>query len=83
MGHRVRLLILHHLHLRETWVVFFILGFIMMNFPFIHIFYTPRRIFGMPFLFLYLMLGWMISIFVIWLFVKAIDLPDEENGERP
>jgi len=29
------------------------------------------------------MLEWLISIFVIWLFVKAIDLPDEENGERP
>jgi len=83
MGHSVRLLILRHLHLRETWVVFFILGFIMMNFPFIHIFYSPRRFFGIPLLFLYLMLGWMISIFVIWLFVKAIDLPDEENGERP
>jgi len=83
MGHSVRHLILRHLHLRETWVVFFILGLIMMNFPFIHFFYTPRRILGMPLLFLYLMLGWMISIFVIWLFVKAIDLPDEENGERP
>ena len=82
MGNKVRSMLLRHLHLRETWVVFFILGLIMLNFPFIHIFYTPRRVLGIPLLFLYLILGWMISIFVIWLFVKAIDLPDEENGER-
>jgi hypothetical protein len=81
MGHRLRLLILRHLHLRETWVVFFILGLIMMNFPFIQIFNMPLRLFGMPFLYLYLILGWMISICVIYLFVKAIDLPDDDKDE--
>jgi hypothetical protein len=54
----------------------------MMNYPFIHIFDTPRLIFGMPALFLYLFIGWMISICVIYLFVKAIGLADEDKGER-
>jgi hypothetical protein len=81
MGHRLRLQILRHLHLRETWVVFFILGLIMMNFPFIQIFNMPLRLFGMPLLYLYLILGWMISICVIYLFVKAIDLPDDDKDE--
>lgn len=81
MGHRLRLLILRHLHLRETWVVFFILGLIMMNFPFIQIFNMPLRLFDMPLLYLYLILGWMISICVIYLFVKAIDLPDDDKDE--
>ena len=81
MGPRLRILILRHLHLKETWVVFFILGIIMMNFPFIQIFNMPLRLFGMPLLYLYLILGWMISICVIYLFVKAIDLPDDENDK--
>lgn len=82
MGNKLILGILRQLHLRETWVVFFIMGIIMMNFPFIHIFYTPRRLFGIPLLYLYLILGWMISICVIYLFVKAIDLPGGDEDER-
>lgn len=82
MVHKFILLILSHLHLKETWVVFFMLGLIMLNFPFIHIFDTQRQFFGIPLLFLYLILGWMISICVIYLFVKAIDLPDDDKGER-
>jgi hypothetical protein len=74
--------VLQHLNLKETWVIFFILGIIMMNYPFIHIFDTPIRIFGMPALFLYLFVGWLISIGVIFLFVKAISLNDEDNGEE-
>jgi hypothetical protein len=57
-----------------------VLGFIMLNFPFIHIFYTPRLMFGIPVLFLYLMLGWLISILVIYLFVKAVSVPGDDNG---
>jgi hypothetical protein len=74
--------ILKHLHLKETWVIFFILGIIMMNYPFIHIFYKSRQIFGLPALFLYLYAGWYVSICVIYLFVKAIDFPHADNGEK-
>lgn len=55
----------------------------MMNYPFIHIFCDPLlHIFNLPGLFFYLYAGWVISIFVIFLFVKAIDVPDEDKGER-
>ena len=54
----------------------------MMNYPFIHIFYKPRSVFDMPALFLYFYAGWAISICVIYLFAKAIDLPDEDKGEE-
>ncbi|HEY6872408.1 MAG TPA: hypothetical protein VI298_06755 [Geobacteraceae bacterium] len=76
--------LLRHFHIREVWVIFFILGIIMMNYPFIHIFHKPRiLVFGMPVLFLYLYLGWLVSIIVIYLFVKATDLAGEKNkGER-
>jgi hypothetical protein len=73
--------VLSYLNLRETWVIFFVLGSIMLNFPFIHVFSTPLRIFGIPILFLYLFVGWAISICVIYLFVKAIDHADKDKGE--
>jgi len=82
MGHRIITRVLSYLNLKETWVIFFILGIIMLNFPFIHIFYTPHRIFGIPVLFLYLFIGWMITICVIYLFVKAIDHADKNKGEQ-
>lgn len=72
-----------HFHIREVWVIFFILGIIMMNFPFIHVFHKPRiLVLGMPVLFLYLYVGWFASIVVIHLFVKAIELPGEKNKEE-
>jgi hypothetical protein len=82
MKHKFPTRVLRHLNLKETWVIFFILGIIMMNYPFVHIFDTPSRIFGMPVLFIYLFVGWLISIGVIYLFVKAISLNDEDNGEE-
>ena len=72
------------LHVKESWVIFFVLGIIMMNYPFIHIFYKPDTlVFGMPVLYLYLYLGWLVSIIIIYLFVKAINLQEDENtGEH-
>ena len=75
MEHKFLTRVLQNLNLKETWVIFFILGIIMMNYPFIHIF-------DMPALFVYLFVGWLISIGVIYLFVKAISLNDEDNGEE-
>jgi hypothetical protein len=69
---RIRHRILHRLQLRESWVIFFILGIIMMNFPFLHIFNKSEMLFGFPLLFLYFTIGWAISIFVIYLFTLAI-----------
>ena len=82
--HELILKFLKRLHIKEAWVIFFTLGIIMMNFPFIHIFHKPHiLLFGSPVLFLYLYVGWFISIVVIYLFVKAIDLRGSNNkGEH-
>lgn len=61
-----------HLRLMESWVIFFLLGLIMMNYPFIHIFNKNVEVLGFPLLFLYLMGGWAVSICVIYLFTKAM-----------
>lgn len=84
MRDELKLKLLRRFHLREVWVIFFVLGIIMMNYPFIHVFHKPRiLIFGMPVLFIYLYLGWLVSIIIIYLFAKAIGLREENNkGEH-
>lgn len=72
MLNRIRNRILKRLQLRESWVIFFIMGIIMMNFPFLHIFNKSDTLFGFPLMFLYFTVGWAVSIFVIYLFTLAI-----------
>ena len=78
---RLRLKLLRRLQLRESWVIFFILGIIMMNFPFLNIFNKPDTIFGIPLLVLYLFIGWAVSILVIYLFTLAIGNSVEKTSE--
>ncbi|MEA3333756.1 MAG: hypothetical protein U9Q58_09180 [Pseudomonadota bacterium] len=56
------------LYKREWWVIFFILGFFFINYPIIHIFNKDFMIFGYPVFYLYLTLGWLASITVIFIF---------------
>jgi len=62
------------IRLKESWVLCFLLGLVMLNFPFIEIFNKPTTIFGIPTLVLYLMVGWPASILVIFLFTRQIDI---------
>lgn len=73
--------IISRLQLRESWIIFFILGIIMMNFPFLHIFNKPLLLLGVPLLFLYLTIGWIISIIVIYLFMIASTNKDSNSVE--
>jgi hypothetical protein len=77
---RVKSVLLQRLRLKESWVIFFILGIIMMNYPFISIFNKPISLFGFPLLYLYLMIGWFISIIVIVLFTMSIDHRDDDEN---
>ncbi|MBW4054750.1 MAG: hypothetical protein HIU83_05015 [Proteobacteria bacterium] len=74
--------ILNRLQLPESWIIFFILGIIMMTFPFLQIFNKPIILFGVPLLFLYLMVGWMISIIIIYLFMLASRHADKSTDEK-
>jgi hypothetical protein len=70
------------LNLNESWIIFFVLGIIMMNYPFINIFNRSAQLFGIPVFYLYMYTGWLVSILVIYLFVKAIDHEDTEKGDH-
>lgn len=72
------------LHLREAWVIFFILGLVMLNFPFLHIFNKDVQVFGIPLIILYLLVGWPLSIVVVAFFSLLLgDQNGEENGSPP
>jgi hypothetical protein len=79
---KIRTVLLGHLRLKESWVIFFILGIIMMNYPFIGIVNKAVMILGIPLLYLYLIVGWIVSICVVYLFTKALALPDQRVDER-
>ncbi len=77
--------IMHRLQLQESWIIFFIMGIIMMTFPFLHIFNKPVTLFGFPLMFVYLTVGWAFSIFVIYLFMRALTSHNQptDNKKRP
>ena len=54
--------------LREAWLIFFFLGIVMLNYPFLHIFNKNILVFGIPLILIYLLLGWPLSIAVIYIF---------------
>ena len=74
--------LLHRLQLPESWGIFFIMGIIMMNFPFLHIFNKAGTILGFPLMFLYLFVGWAVSILVIYIFTIAVDHSDDRHREN-
>jgi hypothetical protein len=70
----------HESPLREAWVLCLILGLVMLNFPFIHIFNSSVLLLGIPSLVFYLFSGWLVSILVIYLFTRQ---NDSDNGSEP
>jgi hypothetical protein len=54
---------------------------VMLNYPFIHIFSKPLTILGIPLLYIYLQLGWFISIMIVILFRHAIDTPNNTHNK--
>ena len=56
------------LPLKDAWVIWFVLGVVMLNYPFLHIFNKNVLVFGIPLTILYFFVGWPVSIFVIYLF---------------
>ena len=77
------------IRIKEGWGAFCLLGIIMLNYPFMHIFNKPNElVFGVPLMVLYLLVGWPISIFVIYLFSlylvdpDAVDQTAEETDEE-
>lgn len=82
MPAKLRNKLLHRLQLPESWVIFFIMGVIMMNFPFLQIFNKADTIMGLPLMYLYLVIGWAVSIFIIYIFTHAVAPSDDKRREN-
>ena len=67
---------------REAWILCLVLGVIMINFPFIHIFNSDHLILGIPVLVVYFFVGWPASILIIWFFVRRIEIENHDDTER-
>ncbi|MDY0190365.1 MAG: hypothetical protein RBR22_06495 [Desulfuromonas sp.] len=65
---------------RQIWLIFLFLGVIMLNFPFLQIFNHINTFCGIPVLVLYLLVGWPISILVIYIFAHTIK--DDSNSSE-
>ena len=78
---RIKEVVLKRLKLKDSWVVCFVLGLVMMNYPFVSIFNKASLCFGIPLLYLYFSGGWLFSIFIVYLFSRAAN-HDSENGGR-
>lgn len=59
------------LKLKDGWVICFVLGLVMMNYPFLSIFNKATLSLGIPLLYLYLLVGWVFSIIIVYLFSRA------------
>ncbi len=79
---KIRSHLIQRLRLKDSWIIFFITGTIMLNFPFLGIFNRSVDIAGFPLLFIYLMIGWLFSILVIYTFTKAARNAADGNGNR-
>ena len=64
------------LRLRESWIACFFLGVIMLNFPFLEIVNKDYHLFGVPLLVLYFLVGWPLSIVVIYLFTHFLQIDE-------
>lgn len=58
---------------KELWIILLVVGVIILNYPLITIFNQIIFLWGYPLFFIYLYLGWIVSILVIYLYVKGID----------
>ena len=69
------------LPLKDAWAIWFLLGVVMLNYPFMNIFNKSILILGIPLPIAYFFLGWPISIFVVYLF--SIYLGHDSNPSLP
>ncbi|MDY0292471.1 MAG: hypothetical protein RBR02_09080 [Desulfuromonadaceae bacterium] len=61
---------------RQIWLIFFFLGIIMLNFPFLQIFNRLETVLGIPLLAMYFLVGWPASIGVVYFFCRTLERND-------
>ena len=70
------------LPLTDAWVIWFLLGVVMINYPFLHIFNKNVLVLGIPLTILYFFIGWPVSIFVIYLFSIYLGRDSDQDSSN-
>jgi len=70
------------LPLTDAWVIWFILGVVMINYPFLHIFNKNVLVFGIPLTILYFFVGWPVSICFIYLFSIYLGRDSDQDSSK-
>ena len=69
--------------IKEMWLFFFLLGLVMLNYPFLLIFDKISLFLGFPVSVLYLLVGWPLSIIVIYFFSRGLNFGEDQGEETP
>jgi len=75
----LRDVVLKRLWLRDTWAIAFLIGFIVCNYPFLSVFNKPELVLGLPLLYLYLQLGWLLFLLMAYVFSRAQERRQDEE----
>jgi len=68
---------------RGIWLFFSVLYVTLFTFPLLQVFNRTTRVFGIPLLVLYLLLGWLLFIGVIYRFTRRLGKsPPTRNAEH-
>jgi hypothetical protein len=62
----------HSKELTKLWIYLMCLGFVLPNYPFIHIFSKVQQLWGIPIFPLFLWGSWLITILIIYLFSRKV-----------
>ena len=68
--------------LKEAWLFFFVLGLVMLNYPFLVIFNRLILVFNIPLSVLYFLVGWPLSIVVIYFFSLGLSVEEEQPWDQ-
>lgn len=68
---------------RTNWLFLTLLFSVFFSYPLLQVFNRTTLIFGVPLLILYLLLGWLLFIWIIYRFSCRLDKGrDEDNSSR-
>ncbi|MBK8182736.1 MAG: hypothetical protein IPK63_07425 [Candidatus Competibacteraceae bacterium] len=70
---------------KESLIILFVIGALVLNYPFLYLFDHAWSPFGIPLLYLYIYLAWFVMIVLLIAIVErsAVDGPEREPLEHP
>jgi hypothetical protein len=68
---------------KEALIILFVIGALILNYPFLHLFDRPWTLFGIPLLYLYLYMVWFVMIVLLIVIVERSVIEPPHESELP